>query len=134
MYLCPDSLCYAVLKRFLLIFSDLIFASRVVPVVPGIPRMAAAPDGPNPPVLWLAECGLNHLLLLGSQLFKEVQVALLAQSPKVSRDPKAEEKFLFLAQELKRRGAAYIHAVRRSQPAGPVVSDEFLAQICKAFG
>ena len=35
---------YAVLKRFLLIFSDLIFESRVVP---GIPSLAAAPDGPN---------------------------------------------------------------------------------------
>ncbi len=45
-----------------------------------------------------------------------------------------EEKFLFLAQELKRRGAAYIHAVRRSQPAGPAVSDEFLAKIPMAFG
>src|SRR5580704_6023544 len=35
---------YAVLKRFLLIFSDLIFESSVVP---GIPSLAAAPDGPK---------------------------------------------------------------------------------------
>src|SRR4029077_1344372 len=35
---------YAVLKRFLLIFSDLIFESRVDP---GIPNLAAAPDGPD---------------------------------------------------------------------------------------
>src|ERR1700674_2896309 len=35
---------YVVLKRFLLIFSDLIFESSVVP---GIPSLAAAPDGPN---------------------------------------------------------------------------------------
>jgi hypothetical protein len=34
----------AVLKRFLLIFSDLIFVSRVDP---GIPSLAAAPDGPD---------------------------------------------------------------------------------------
>ena len=32
------------LKRFLLIFSDLIFDSRVVP---GMPSLAAAPDGPD---------------------------------------------------------------------------------------
>src|SRR5258707_15598212 len=34
----------AVLKRFLLIWSDLIFVSRVDP---GIPSLAAAPDGPD---------------------------------------------------------------------------------------
>src|SRR6266436_2836715 len=33
-----------VLKRFLLIFSDLIFVSKVDP---GIPSLAAAPDGPD---------------------------------------------------------------------------------------
>src|SRR5216683_2644660 len=35
---------FEVLKRFLLIFSDLIFDSRVDP---GIPSLAAAPDGPD---------------------------------------------------------------------------------------
>src|SRR6266852_498949 len=35
---------FAVLKRFLLIFSDLIFDSKVDP---GKPSLAAAPDGPD---------------------------------------------------------------------------------------
>src|SRR5258708_21460583 len=35
---------FEVLKRFLLIFSDLIFDSRVDP---GIPSLAAAPNGPD---------------------------------------------------------------------------------------
>ncbi|MGC8549350.1 MAG: alkene reductase [Acidobacteriaceae bacterium] len=50
-------------------------------------------------------------------------------------DPKAEETFLYLGEELKKRKAAYIHVVRGSQnDATPAVSDEFLAKLKQAFG
>ena len=50
-------------------------------------------------------------------------------------DPKAEETFLHLGEELKKRKAAYIHVVRGSQyDVKPAVSDEFLAKLKQAFG
>ena len=49
-------------------------------------------------------------------------------------DPNVQETFLHLAQELRKRGAAYIHIVRQSQfDAEPAVPDEFFASIRKAF-
>ena len=50
-------------------------------------------------------------------------------------DPKVEETFLPLAQELRKRGAVYIHVVRGSQlDEAPVVSEGFLAKFRKEFG
>jgi 2,4-dienoyl-CoA reductase-like NADH-dependent reductase (Old Yellow Enzyme family) len=50
-------------------------------------------------------------------------------------DPKVEETFLLLAQELRKRGAAYIHVVRGTQldPA-PVVPHEFLTKLRQTYG
>lgn len=53
----------------------------------------------------------------------------------MKRDPKVEETFLYLAQELTRRGAAYVHIVRGSQlDPEPVVPDEFFAKMRKSYG
>jgi N-ethylmaleimide reductase len=50
-------------------------------------------------------------------------------------DPKAGETFHYLAQELRKRGCVYIHVVRGSQlDAEPVVREDFLSRIRKAFG
>ena len=50
-------------------------------------------------------------------------------------DPQVYETFLYVAGELKRRGAAYVHIVRGSQnDAEPVVPEEFLRAFRNAFG
>jgi 2,4-dienoyl-CoA reductase-like NADH-dependent reductase (Old Yellow Enzyme family) len=50
-------------------------------------------------------------------------------------DPKVEETFLLLAQELRKRGAAYIHVVRGTQlDPTPVVPDEFLTKLRQTYG
>jgi N-ethylmaleimide reductase len=49
-------------------------------------------------------------------------------------DPKVEETFLHLAQELRKRGAVYIHVVRGSQlDAAPVVPEHFFTKLRRAF-
>ena len=50
-------------------------------------------------------------------------------------DPNARETFLYLAEQLGRRNAAYIHVVRGSQfDAEPVVPEEFFRDLKNAFG
>ena len=50
-------------------------------------------------------------------------------------DPNVYETFLYVAEELKRRGAAYVHIVRGSQnDPEPVVPEEFFKAFRKAFG
>lgn len=50
-------------------------------------------------------------------------------------DPKVEETFLYLAQELTRRKAVYVHIVRGSQDdPEPVVPEAFFHQFREAFG
>jgi N-ethylmaleimide reductase len=50
-------------------------------------------------------------------------------------DPKVYETFLYVAEELKRRGAVYVHIVRGSQnDPEPVVPEEFFQAFRKAFG
>jgi len=64
-----------------------------------------------------------------------VRIAPYGSFSDMRPDPKVEETFLYLAQELTKRGAVYMHIVRGSQlDAGPVVPDEFFAKIRKAFG
>ncbi len=50
-------------------------------------------------------------------------------------DPKVRETFLHLAEELKRRGAVYVHIVRGSQnDPEPVVPEDFFEEFRKTFG
>jgi N-ethylmaleimide reductase len=64
-----------------------------------------------------------------------VRVAPYGSFNDMARDPKVEETFLYLAEELRKRCAVYIHVVRGSQlDAGPVVSEEFLGKLHKIFG
>ena len=64
-----------------------------------------------------------------------VRVAPYGRFNDMKTDPKVEETFLYLAEELKKRGCVYIHVVLGSQldPA-PVVPDSFLAKLRKTFG
>jgi len=49
-------------------------------------------------------------------------------------DPNVQETFLYLAQELKRRGAAYIHIVRMNQgDRAPAVPDDFFLKLRNTF-
>ncbi|MCU1332786.1 MAG: flavin oxidoreductase / oxidase family protein [Candidatus Angelobacter sp.] len=64
-----------------------------------------------------------------------VRIAPYGSFNDMKPDPKVEETFLYLAQELRRRGAVYIHVVRGSQlDKEPVVKEEFLTRLRKAFG
>jgi N-ethylmaleimide reductase len=64
-----------------------------------------------------------------------VRVAPYGSFNDMKRDPKVTETFLYLAEELRKRGAVYIHVVRGSQlDAAPVVPEEFLSKLRKAFG
>ncbi|HEY1214941.1 MAG TPA: hypothetical protein VGE93_15025, partial [Bryobacteraceae bacterium] len=64
-----------------------------------------------------------------------VRIAPFGSFGGMKRDPKVEETFLYLAQELTRRGAAYVHIVRGSQlDPEPVVPDEFFAKMRKSYG
>lgn len=64
-----------------------------------------------------------------------VRIAPYGSFNDMKPDPKVEETFLFLAQQLKKRGAVYVHVVRGSQyDAGPVVPNEFLSKLRKTFG
>jgi N-ethylmaleimide reductase len=64
-----------------------------------------------------------------------VRVAPYGSFNDMKPDPKVAETFLYLAQELRERGAVYIHVVRGSQlDAAPVVPEEFLIKLRKAFG
>jgi N-ethylmaleimide reductase len=50
-------------------------------------------------------------------------------------DPKVEETFLYLGEQLSTRGAAYLHIVRGSQyDPKPLVPDAFLKRLKSAFG
>jgi N-ethylmaleimide reductase len=50
-------------------------------------------------------------------------------------DPKVEETFLYLGEQLSTRGAAYIHIVRGSQyDPKPLVPDAFLKRLKRVFG
>ena len=63
-----------------------------------------------------------------------VRIAPFGSFGGMKRDPKAEETFLYLGEELTRRGAAYIHIVRGSQfDPQPVVPDEFFAKVRKSY-
>jgi N-ethylmaleimide reductase len=64
-----------------------------------------------------------------------VRVAPYGSFNDMRPDPKVEETFLYLTQELRKRGAVYIHVVRGSQlDTEPVVREEFLTKLRKAFG
>ncbi len=64
-----------------------------------------------------------------------VRVAPYGSFNDMKPDPRVEETFLYLAQELRKRGAVYIHVVRGSQlDAAPVVPERFLTGLRKAFG
>lgn len=64
-----------------------------------------------------------------------VRVAPYGSFNDMKPDPRVEETFLYLAEELRRRGAIYIHVVLGSQlDAGPVVPAEFLRKLRKVFG
>jgi N-ethylmaleimide reductase len=64
-----------------------------------------------------------------------VRIAPYGSFNDMKPDPKAEETFLYLAQELRKRGAVYIHVVRGSQlDTEPVVREEFLTRFRKTFG
>lgn len=64
-----------------------------------------------------------------------VRIAPFGNFGDMKRDPKAEETFLYLGEELTRRGAAYLHVVRGSQfDAEPVVPFEFFEKLRSAFG
>ncbi|HWY68944.1 MAG TPA: alkene reductase [Terriglobales bacterium] len=64
-----------------------------------------------------------------------VRIAPYGSFNDMKPDPKVEETFLYLAEELKKRHGVYIHVVRGSQldPA-PVVPDNFLTKLRKTFG
>lgn len=64
-----------------------------------------------------------------------VRIAPYGSFNDMKPDPKVEETFLYLAQELRKRGAVYIHVVRRSQlDKAPVVPEQFLTKLRKGFG
>jgi 2,4-dienoyl-CoA reductase-like NADH-dependent reductase (Old Yellow Enzyme family) len=64
-----------------------------------------------------------------------VRIAPYGNFNDMKPDPKVEETFLYLAQELRKGGAVYIHVVRGSQlDKEPVVPEQFLAKLRKAFG
>jgi 2,4-dienoyl-CoA reductase-like NADH-dependent reductase (Old Yellow Enzyme family) len=64
-----------------------------------------------------------------------VRIAPYGSFNNMQPDPRVEETFLYLAQELKKRGAVYVHIVRGSQlDAQPVVTEDFLVKFRKAFG
>lgn len=64
-----------------------------------------------------------------------VRIAPFGSFGGMKPDPKAEETFLYLAEQLAARNAAYIHVVRGSQfDEHPVVPDEFFAKLHRAFG
>lgn len=63
-----------------------------------------------------------------------VRIAPFGTFGGMNKDPKADETFLFLAQELGHRRAAYLHIVRGSQlDTKPVVPEDFLANIRRTF-
>ncbi len=63
-----------------------------------------------------------------------VRIAPFGTFGGMKKDPKTEETFLYLAEELSRRGAVYLHIVRGSQlDAEPVVPEEFFTKIRRAF-
>lgn len=63
-----------------------------------------------------------------------VRIAPFGNFGDMKPDPRAEETFLYLAAELSRRRAAYVHIVRGSQfDAKPVVPPEFLRKFREAF-
>ncbi len=63
-----------------------------------------------------------------------VRIAPYGSFNDMKADRNAEETFLYLAQELTKRGAAYVHIVRGSQlDKEPVVSDDFLSKFRNAF-
>ena len=63
-----------------------------------------------------------------------VRIAPYGRFNDMKPDPKVEETFFYLAEELTKRGALYIHVVRGSQldPA-PVVPEEFFRNLRKGF-
>ncbi|HEX7960424.1 MAG TPA: alkene reductase [Terriglobales bacterium] len=63
-----------------------------------------------------------------------VRIAPYGRFNDMKPDPNVQETFLYLAEELRKRGCVYIHIVRGSQldPA-PVVPDDFLREIRTAF-
>jgi 2,4-dienoyl-CoA reductase-like NADH-dependent reductase (Old Yellow Enzyme family) len=64
-----------------------------------------------------------------------VRIAPYGSFNDMKPDPKVEETFLYLALELRKRGAVYIHVVRGSQlDKEPVVKEDFLTKFRKAFG
>jgi len=64
-----------------------------------------------------------------------VRIAPYGRFGGMKTDPKVEETFLYLAQELTRRDAVYIHIVRGSQDdPEPVVPKTFLHEFRKEFG
>jgi N-ethylmaleimide reductase len=64
-----------------------------------------------------------------------VRIAPFGSFGGMKRDPKVEETFLHLAQELTRRRAVYVHIVRGSQfDPEPVVPNEFFRKFREAFG
>ena len=63
-----------------------------------------------------------------------VRIAPFGKFGGMHSDPKVEETFLYLAAELSRRGAVYVHIVRGSQnDPEPVVPDEFFRKFRQAF-
>jgi 2,4-dienoyl-CoA reductase-like NADH-dependent reductase (Old Yellow Enzyme family) len=63
-----------------------------------------------------------------------VRIAPYGRFNDMKPDPKVEETFLYLAEELIKRGCIYIHIVRGSQlDAAPVVPEAFFVNIRKAF-
>ena len=63
-----------------------------------------------------------------------VRIAPFGTFGGMKTDPKTEETFLYLAEELSRRGAVYLHVVRGSQlDAEPVVPEEFFTKTRRAF-
>jgi N-ethylmaleimide reductase len=64
-----------------------------------------------------------------------VRIAPYGRFGGMKTDPKVKETFLYLAQELTRRNAVYIHIVRGSQDdPEPVVPETFLHEFRKEFG
>jgi len=63
-----------------------------------------------------------------------VRIAPYGRFNDMRPDPKVDETFLYLAEELTARGCIYLHVVRGSQldPA-PVVPDDFLVNMRRAF-
>lgn len=63
-----------------------------------------------------------------------VRIAPFGTFGGMKKDPKTEETFLYLAEQLKERRAAYIHVVRGSQfDAEPVVPEQFFVQLKRVF-